>query len=189
MILIPPAGAALPNAYYLGKYEVTQGEWKNVMGYNPSGSQAGMDWKIFPVQCVSWFDSVEFCNKLSKREGLKPYYELTVTKRQGPATGGPRRTAAGHTDRRSDPRPRCRSDCAASPASSRKWYTPLGVSSMGRPHYRASTMKCKRLQDAILRFASRAKLQALILAMATSGTRSPTTSSGLASASFRKSPN
>ena len=59
------------------------------MGYNPSqfGPQhekvAGMDTSKFPVERVSWFDSVEFCNKLSEREGLKPYYELTVTKRGG----------------------------------------------------------------------------------------------------------
>ena len=36
LILIPPAGAALPKPYYLGKYEVTQREWEQVMGYNPS---------------------------------------------------------------------------------------------------------------------------------------------------------
>ena len=42
-----------------------------------------MDTSKFPVERVSWFDSVEYCNKLSEREGLKPYYELTVTKRGG----------------------------------------------------------------------------------------------------------
>ncbi len=92
MILIPPAGAALPKAYYLGKYEVTQGEWEKVMGYNPSGFSAtgkdkakiaGMDTSKFPVESVSWFDSVEFCNKLSEQEDLKPYYDLKVTKRGG----------------------------------------------------------------------------------------------------------
>ena len=37
LILIPPANAALPKAYYLGKYEVTQGQWEMVKGYNLSG--------------------------------------------------------------------------------------------------------------------------------------------------------
>lgn len=87
LILIPPASSALPKPYYLGKYEVTQRQWEQVMGYNPSQYNpqheklAGMDTSTFPVERVSWFDSVEFCNKLSEREGLKPYYELTVTKR------------------------------------------------------------------------------------------------------------
>ena len=90
LILIPPAGKAL-QAYYLGKYEVTQGEWEKVMGYNPSyfnaknAKVAGLDTSHFPVEQVSWLDSVEFCNKLSEREGLKPYYELTVAKRDGPS--------------------------------------------------------------------------------------------------------
>jgi dienelactone hydrolase len=89
LILIPPAGAALPKPYYLGKYEVTQREWEEVMGYNPSQYNpkhvklAGMDTSRFPVERVSWFDSLEYCNKLSEREGLKPYYELTATKRDG----------------------------------------------------------------------------------------------------------
>src|SRR5204862_6008172 len=81
LILIPPAGAALPKAYYLGKYEVTQRQWEQVMGYNPSqygpkeAKVAGMDTSMFPVERVSWFDCLEYCNKLSEREGLKPYYE------------------------------------------------------------------------------------------------------------------
>lgn len=89
LILIPPAGAALPKPYYLGKYEVTQRKWEQVMGYNPSQygpkhpKVAEMDTSKFPVEMVSWFDSVEFCNKLSEREGWKPYYELMVTKRGG----------------------------------------------------------------------------------------------------------
>jgi hypothetical protein len=91
LILIPPQGEESPTAYYLGKYEVTQGEWKQVMADNPSnfGPEnpivAGMETSKFPVEQVSWFDSVEFCNKLSEREGLQPWYELTVTRRSGAA--------------------------------------------------------------------------------------------------------
>jgi len=89
LILIPPAGAALPRAYYLGKYEVTQGEWEQVMEDNPSGfgpkkaKVAGMDTSKFPVENVNWFDSLEFCNKMSERETLPPYYELAVAQRSG----------------------------------------------------------------------------------------------------------
>jgi formylglycine-generating enzyme required for sulfatase activity/serine/threonine protein kinase len=87
MVLIPPPGEELPKPYYLGKFEVTQAEWEQVMDYNPSkfGSKnpkmAGQDARKFPVEQVNWFECVEFCNKLSEREGLKPYYELTVTSR------------------------------------------------------------------------------------------------------------
>ena len=95
LVLIPP-GSLVDHAYYLGKYEVTQGEWQEVMNYNPSffgpknPKVAGMDTSKFPVEQVSWFDSVEYCNKLSDRDGLKPYYELKVleTERSGDRQGG-----------------------------------------------------------------------------------------------------
>jgi sulfatase modifying factor 1 len=89
LILIPPAGAALPEPYYLGKYEVTQGEWVKVMGYNPSEFKkvAGQDTTAFPVEHVCWYDCVAFCNQLSEKEGLKPYYELKVIKKAEDGNG------------------------------------------------------------------------------------------------------
>ncbi len=78
MVLIPP-GELVKYPYRLGKYEVTQEEWQKVMGYNPSSFKG----PNLPVETVNWFDSVEFCNKLSEREGLKPYYDLQVRTRNG----------------------------------------------------------------------------------------------------------
>lgn len=56
--------------YYIGKYEVTQAEWLEVMGYNPSSFPGA----ACPVENVSWFDAVEYCNKRSRLEGLIPCY-------------------------------------------------------------------------------------------------------------------
>jgi formylglycine-generating enzyme required for sulfatase activity len=55
--------------YYLGVTEVTQGNYEKVMGENPSYYQDGRvedrDSSKFPVEQVSWYDAVEFCEKLS----------------------------------------------------------------------------------------------------------------------------
>ena len=51
--------------------EVTQGQWRAVMGDSPS-SYTGDD---LPVESVSWPDVVVFCNQLSELEGLTPCYE------------------------------------------------------------------------------------------------------------------
>ena len=56
--------------FYIGKYEVTQKEWYEVMGNNPSRFKG----RNLPVEEVSWYDAVEFCNKKSKAEGLTPCY-------------------------------------------------------------------------------------------------------------------
>jgi formylglycine-generating enzyme len=58
--------------FYIGKYEVTQKEWTEVMGNNPSKFKG----ENLPVETVSWYDCVEYCNKRSAKEGLKPYYNL-----------------------------------------------------------------------------------------------------------------
>ena len=60
--------------FFLGVYEVTQAEYKRVMGTNPSyfssagrgkESVSGLDTSRFPVELVSWDDAAEFCRKLS----------------------------------------------------------------------------------------------------------------------------
>lgn len=58
--------------FYIGKYEVTQKEWIVVMGNNPS-TFIGDN---LPVEAVNWYDCVEYCNKRSIKEGLKPYYNI-----------------------------------------------------------------------------------------------------------------
>lgn len=63
--------------FYIGKYEVTQKEWTEVMGSNPSGFQGDN----LPVEMVSWYDAVEYCNQRSIKEGLKPYYNINKNKK------------------------------------------------------------------------------------------------------------
>ncbi|MFC4528994.1 SUMF1/EgtB/PvdO family nonheme iron enzyme [Dyella halodurans] len=58
--------------FYIGKYDVTQKEWLDVMGSNPSKFKGDS----LPVEMVSWYDSIEYCNKRSIKEGLKPYYNI-----------------------------------------------------------------------------------------------------------------
>jgi formylglycine-generating enzyme required for sulfatase activity len=56
----------LTKGFWLGKYEVTQGQWQAVMGNNPSNfKDAGSN---APVEQVSWYDAMEFCAKLTVRE-------------------------------------------------------------------------------------------------------------------------
>jgi formylglycine-generating enzyme required for sulfatase activity len=58
------------NAFYMGKYQVTQAEYEAVMGTNPSYFKGSN----LPVDQVSWYDAVGYCNILSQREGLTPVY-------------------------------------------------------------------------------------------------------------------
>lgn len=52
-------------SFYLGRYPVTQAQWKAIMRTNPSNSKGANR----PVERVSWNDATEFCQKLSQKSG------------------------------------------------------------------------------------------------------------------------
>ena len=57
--------------FYLGKYEVTQGQWEAIMGDNPSyNADCGAD---CPVEAVFWEGVQEFIRRLNEREGTTAY--------------------------------------------------------------------------------------------------------------------
>lgn len=58
------------DSFYLSKYLVTQDLFQEVTNENPSTFKGNRR----PVETVSWLDSVKFCNILSEKTGLEPYY-------------------------------------------------------------------------------------------------------------------
>ena len=67
----PVHGVTL-DSFYICDHPVTQKEYVKVMGNNPSKFEG----KERPVECVSWYDAVEYCNALSKMAGLTPCYDI-----------------------------------------------------------------------------------------------------------------
>jgi len=62
------------DGFWMGKYEVTQGQWKKIMGGNPSiFYKKGED---YPVDTVSWNDAKAFTRKLEERGGKKAKFRL-----------------------------------------------------------------------------------------------------------------
>jgi formylglycine-generating enzyme required for sulfatase activity len=68
-----PGHDARLGAFYLGETEVTQGQYRAVTGESPSHFKGSDD---LPVEKVSWLEAVRFCNALSQKEGLRPYYRI-----------------------------------------------------------------------------------------------------------------
>ena len=62
-----PVHSVTVSSFYMCDHEVTQAEYKAVMGTNPSSFSGNNK----PVEQVSWFDAIEYCNALSKKEGLQ----------------------------------------------------------------------------------------------------------------------
>jgi len=59
-----PVHEVCVDGFWMGKFEVTQGQWKKVMGNNPSNFKKGDD---YPVEEVSWYDAQEFIRKLNSK--------------------------------------------------------------------------------------------------------------------------
>jgi formylglycine-generating enzyme required for sulfatase activity len=86
----PAHSVRLSNDFLMGKTEVTQGQWKALMGSNPSNfSSCGTN---CPVEKVSWWDTLKFANKVSAAEGLAACYSIsgsssvTINSRSGKVT-------------------------------------------------------------------------------------------------------
>jgi formylglycine-generating enzyme required for sulfatase activity len=62
-------------SFYMGKNEVTQREYEQIMRANPSKFQGAS----LPVERVAWFDAVAYCNARSIIEGLVPAYMIRET--------------------------------------------------------------------------------------------------------------
>jgi formylglycine-generating enzyme required for sulfatase activity len=62
----PAHEVTLSTPFYMGKYEVTQEQYQEVMGKNPSQFKGRPD---LPVEVVSWDDAREFCKKVSAKTG------------------------------------------------------------------------------------------------------------------------
>lgn len=70
---------------FVSDHEVTRGEFLDVMGFDPSTAKAndangneltGNAALNNPVNYVSWYDAIAYCNKLSIKEGLTPCYKV-----------------------------------------------------------------------------------------------------------------
>ncbi len=63
----------LSSNFYIAKHEVTQTEYRSVMGNNPA-ADSGFEEYTYPVWNVSWYDAINYCNARSLRENLTPCY-------------------------------------------------------------------------------------------------------------------
>lgn len=72
-----PVHSVILSSFYIGKYEVTQLQYEEVMGTNPADNYGVGD--SYPVYHVSWYDAVEFCNALSIANGYTPCYTINET--------------------------------------------------------------------------------------------------------------
>ena len=89
-----PKHKVFVDAFYMDKFKVTQGEYKKLMGINPSATKERLklteklkdkNYKPtkpiapvgdnYPVTNVSWYDAAKYCNARSKAEGLEPCYD------------------------------------------------------------------------------------------------------------------
>jgi formylglycine-generating enzyme required for sulfatase activity len=63
----PQFKATISKPFYIGVFVITQAQYEVIIGKNPTRNE-GAD---YPVYDVTWFDAVEFCNKLSESTGEK----------------------------------------------------------------------------------------------------------------------
>ena len=71
---LPPHKVSFKKGFWISTVPITQAFYHAVTGQNPSNHKASEH----PVESVTWFDVIRFCNALSLRERLSPAYEIDV---------------------------------------------------------------------------------------------------------------
>ncbi|WP_276371712.1 formylglycine-generating enzyme family protein [Chryseolinea sp. H1M3-3] len=69
----PGFSVMIEKPYYIATTEVTQGQWKKIMGYNPSVFQGTPGADSLPVENVSWKEAQKFIKNLNRSEKCKSY--------------------------------------------------------------------------------------------------------------------
>jgi len=67
-----PQHSVTISSFYMKKNLVTQKEYQDVMGKNPSNFLGDNN----PVEMICWYDAIEYCNRLSLKDGFTPSYSL-----------------------------------------------------------------------------------------------------------------
>ena len=69
--------------FSMSQFEVTQELYKTVIGLNPSNFQTDVETgevqELRPVECITWYDAVKFCNELTKRTIGEEHCVYTIT--------------------------------------------------------------------------------------------------------------
>mgnify|MGYP001565862054 FL=1 len=90
-----PVHEVCVNDFYIGKYEVTQKQWQDVMGDNPSYFRNCGD---CPVAKISWNDIEEFINKLNQKTGKNYRLPTEAEWEYAARSGGKNEKYAGGND-------------------------------------------------------------------------------------------
>jgi formylglycine-generating enzyme required for sulfatase activity len=76
-----PHQVTMSEGFYIGKYPITQAEWIDVMVTNPSAQPSSTSpytarRSELPVDQVTWFMALVYCNRRSLNEGISPVYSI-----------------------------------------------------------------------------------------------------------------
>ncbi len=70
---IPVHKVAISRSFWMSKYEITKGNYYEIMGMR---NLQFFSSKQRPIENVTWFEAIKFCSSLSKKEGLEDCYKL-----------------------------------------------------------------------------------------------------------------
>ena len=57
-----PVHRVYPSCFWMNQHQVTQQQFEDIMGYNPSRFKG----KQRPVEMITWHEAIEYCSKLNK---------------------------------------------------------------------------------------------------------------------------